>query len=162
MSTPRETLLREEARQEKTKRDEAIFHFRIASNSMHGTRKSRFSFFRFFFFFLLFSISQFKGTAGQSIGNGRQRAVDTFRLKLLLPPWIQSTCNNLYNYLSTRCRKFLWIYYMCYTTFRNFDSTIKWNTSIPIILAIRPRKSCLVAILRKFQNVSYNQYIINS
>lgn len=159
MSTSRETLLREEARQEKTKRDEPIFHFRIASNSMHRTRNSRFSFFSFFF---LFSISQYIGTAGQSIGNGRQRAVDTFRLKLLLPPWIQSTCNNLYNYLSTRCRKFLWIYYMCYTTFRNLDSTIKWNTSIPIILAIRSRKSCLVAVLRKFQNVSYNPYIINS
>lgn len=115
-----------------------------------------------FFFFFLFSISQFEGTAGQSIGNGRQRAVDTFCLKLLLPPWIQSTCNNLYNYLSTRCRKFLWIYYICYTIFRNFDSTIKWNTSIPIILAIRPRKSCLVAVLRKFHNVSYNPYIVNS
>lgn len=158
MSTSRETLLRGESRPQKTKRDEPVFHFRIASNSMHRTRNSRFSFFLFF----LFSISQFEGTAGQSIGNGRQRAVDTFRLKLLLPPWIQSTCNNLYNYLSTRCRKFLWIYYICYTIFRNFDSTIKWNTSIPIILAIRPRKPCLVAVLRKFHNVSYNPYIVNS
>lgn len=159
MSTSRETLLREEARQEKTKRDEPIFLFRIASNSMHRTRKSRFSFFRFFFFFL--SHSSKGRPVSLSVMADNELSI-RFAWNSCCHLAIQSTCNNLYNYLSTRCRKFLWIYYMCYTTFRNFDSTIKWNTSIPIILAIRPRKSCLVAVLRKFQNVSYNSHIINS